>query len=73
MTRRDQMPWTTRPVNVVAPGNEHLIRCECGHLPDHHIAGVGCIAVVEVVDRWTGGRQSLGEDFCPCTSYEVAP
>jgi len=61
------------PINVAAPGNEHLLACECGHGPDKHAPHAGCIELIEVADGWTGGTQSLGMDFCPCTSYQVAP
>ena len=74
MTRRDLLPGTVRPVNVAAPGNAHLILCECGHGPDNHEPQAGCIALVPIEDHWTGIQTgSLGEDFCPCTAYEVAP
>lgn len=66
-------PPAPRPVNVAAPGNTHLLLCECGHGPADHDPQAGCIKLVPVDDDWTGGDQSLGEDFCSCTAYEVAP
>lgn len=66
-------PPPHRPINVAAPGNAHLLLCECGHGPDQHDQQAGCIELVEVEDGYTGGTQSLGQDFCPCTAYEVAP
>ena len=64
---------TASPVNVAAPGNAHLLACVCTHGPEDHDQQAGCIALVDVDDKWTGGDKSLGQDFCPCTAYEVAP
>lgn len=66
-------PPAPRPINLAHPGNAHFTACVCGHAPEDHDQQAGCIVLVEVEDGWTGGAQSLGEDFCPCTAYEVAP
>lgn len=49
-----------RPINVAAPGNAHLVLCECGHGPDDHVPDAGCIALDE------------HEVFCICTDYQVS-
>lgn len=66
-------PFTSRSINLAHLGNAHFTACVCEHGPDDHDPQAGCVALVEVEDGWTGGTQSLGEDFCPCTKYEVAP